>query len=504
MGAEGLGFGRRPAMSDTQQEQSGKSLPSRRLPAAFLLFAAPAVALLLSLWLGGTLRWEIALGGVLAVAITLLGILLPHFRHLDALYRYVAALGRGSAQLAPPAGTSPILAPELDAALVEMAAERQARRQELVGALASREMIMANLPDPILLLGPGKEIVQANPAAVSLFGRTIEGRDITNVLRNPDVLAAIDVNYRGDPEEERPSTEIAFSLPGELERQFTARIIGLDQPTGDGVSVIVSLHELTAIYRTQQLQADFVANASHELRTPLSNLLGFTETLMGAAKNDGEARERFLVIMHEQATRMAQLIDDLLSLSRIELREHSPPQDVTDLNVILADVAESLEIKAHARHIRFAFELGEESEVIGDAGDLSLVFRNLLDNALKYGRAGTSVKVTTRYVLPEDDPAARRVGGPAIAIAVQDFGEGIPKEHIPRLTERFYRVDTARSRDQGGTGLGLAIVKHVLNRHHGLLNIESQVGEGSLFTVYLPAPEPAPAESEVQAASNRI
>ena len=475
-------------MNQSPGEENGKSLPSRRLPAAFLLFAAPAVALLLSLWLGGTLDWELAVGGILAVSITLFGILVPHFRHLDGLYRYVTALGRGSALPVPPAGTSPILAPELDAALVEMAGERQARRQELIGALASREVIMANLPDPILLLGSGKKVVQANPAAVALFGREIEGRDITAILRNPDVLAAIDTNYRADDDERRTSAEISFSLPGEVERQFSARIVGLDAPTSDGVSVIVSLHDLTTVYRTRQLQADFVANASHELRTPLANLLGFIETLMGPAKDDGEARERFLVIMHEQSNRMSQLIDDLLSLSRIEMREHSPPNDVTNLDGILQDVAEALELKAQARHIRILFDLAERTEVIGDASDLSLVFGNLMDNALKYGRAGSEVTVTTRHLSPEEDPAARRIGGPAVAVAVQDSGEGIAKEHLPRLTERFYRVDAARSRDQGGTGLGLAIVKHILNRHRGYLQIESQVGLGSRFTVYLPAP----------------
>ena len=475
-------------MSELPDKESGKSLPSRRLLAAFLLFVAPAVALLLSLWLNEMLSWYAAAGGILAVSIMFAGILVPHFLHLDALYRYVTEFRRGSTLPAPPGGTSPVLAPELDAALVEMAGERLARRQELMQALTSREIILANLPDPVLLLGPGKRIVQANPAAATLFGRSIEGRDITNVLRNPDVLAAIDGNYSTAGEEERPSTEIAFSLPGEVERQFSARIVGLDQTTADGVSVIVSLHDLTAVYRTRQLQADFVANASHELRTPLSNLLGFVETLMGPAKEDAEARERFLVIMHQQATRMAQLIDDLLSLSRIELREHSPPEEVTDLRAILSDVADALNLKAQGRHIRMVFDLAEESEVIGDPSDLSLVFRNLLDNALKYGRAGTAVTVSTRYLLPKDDSAARRIGGPAISVAVQDLGEGIPKEHISRLTERFYRVDTARSREQGGTGLGLAIVKHVLNRHRGYLQIESTIGEGSLFTVYLPAP----------------
>jgi two-component system phosphate regulon sensor histidine kinase PhoR len=245
----------------------------------------------------------------------------------------------------------------------------------------------------------------------------------------------------------------------------------------------VLLHDVTAARRSDRMRADFVANASHELRTPLASLLGFVETLRGPARDDAEARERFLGIMHEQATRMARLIDDLLSLSRIEMNEHVPPTGRVDIAEALRRVAETLQQKAAARGMRIELDAPEDlPPVVGDADELAQLFQNLVDNAVKYGRPETKVRVAARRSersLP---------GAPAsIEVGVADEGEGIAREHLPRLTERFYRVDTARSRAAGGTGLGLAIVKHIVGRHRGALEIESERGRGSTFTVRLPA-----------------
>ncbi len=237
------------------------------------------------------------------------------------------------------------------------------------------------------------------------------------------------------------------------------------------------------------MRADFVANASHELRTPLAALLGFIETLQGPAKDDGEARQRFLGIMHEQAGRMSRVVADLLTLSRIELSEHNRPIGRADLGAILKRVAEALEIQARNKRMRVLIDTGAElPPVNGQDDELSQIFQNLMDNAIKYGREGTDVEVkaTAAAELPPSFPdrAAR-----AIAVSVRDRGDGIAREHLPRLTERFFRVDTARSRKLGGTGLGLAIVKHSIARHRGALIIDSALGEGSTFTVYLPVAE---------------
>ena len=253
------------------------------------------------------------------------------------------------------------------------------------------------------------------------------------------------------------------------------------------------------------MRADFIANASHELRTPLSSLLGFIETLRGPARDDLEAHERFLSIMHDQASRMARLVNDLLSLSRIELDEHMPPAGRVDVLDRLDGVIAALELKAASRGIRLKLE-GPDSlpAVVGDDDQLTQVFQNLVSNAIKYTRENTDVTVSVSIadgavvgiVGTAPMPGRGGRGNPMVAVAVRDQGEGIARTHLPRLTERFYRVDAARSRAMGGTGLGLAIVKHIVNRHRGRLTIESAVGVGSTFTVYLPvAADDAAAES---------
>ena len=251
----------------------------------------------------------------------------------------------------------------------------------------------------------------------------------------------------------------------------------------DGTVAILVLHDLTSVRRAEQLRADFVANASHELRTPLSSLLGFVETLRGPAVDDKDAQRRFLAIMHEQATRMAHLVEDLLSLSRIEMEEHTPPTGTADIESVLRSVTSTLDIKARDKSMTIVVEATNLPAVTGEGDELTQVFQNLIDNAIKYGRTGSTVRIEAK----ESGVARRRLGRPAIAVAVMDQGEGISREHLPRLTERFYRVDKARSRQLGGTGLGLAIVKHIVNRHRGALEITSNEGEGSTFTVFLPA-----------------
>jgi len=228
------------------------------------------------------------------------------------------------------------------------------------------------------------------------------------------------------------------------------------------------------------MRVDFVANASHELRTPLASLAGFIDTLQGSARDDAQARDRFLDIMKAQATRMARLIDDLLSLSRIELRAHLQPQTQLDLAAIVRHVADGLQMLARDRGVQINVSMPAKPLTIrGDRDELIRVFENLIENALKYGAAGKRVDVTGREETGAD-------GAAEATIEVRDFGPGISPEHLPRLTERFYRVDVAESRAQGGTGLGLALVKHILNRHRARLSIDSTPGHGATFTARFP------------------
>ena len=241
----------------------------------------------------------------------------------------------------------------------------------------------------------------------------------------------------------------------------------------------MTFHDLTPLRRVEEMRADFVANASHELRTPLAALSGFIETLQGSARDDAKARERFLAIMQEQARRMARLIDDLLSLSRIELNAHRRPDKPVDLVPIVRQVVDGLQTLARDRGVTVNVETAAALTVLGDRDELVRVFENLVENALKYGAAGKRVDITLAL-------ATGAEGEPEAQVSVRDYGPGIAPEHLPRLTERFYRVDVRESRAQGGTGLGLALVKHILNRHRGRLTIESTPGAGASFIVHLP------------------
>jgi two-component system, OmpR family, phosphate regulon sensor histidine kinase PhoR len=239
----------------------------------------------------------------------------------------------------------------------------------------------------------------------------------------------------------------------------------------------MTFHDQTPLRRVEEMRADFVANASHELRTPLAALSGFIETLQGLARDDAKARQRFLAIMQEQAKRMARLIDDLLSLSRIELNAHRRPDTPVDLVPIVRQVVDGLETLARDRGVTVHIDAANALPILGDHDELVRIFENLVENALKYGAAGRRVDI--------------KIGPGASAeaeaqVSVRDYGPGIAPEHLPRLTERFYRVDVTESRAQGGTGLGLALVKHILNRHRGRLLIESVPGAGAKFTVHLP------------------
>ena len=348
--------------------------------------------------------------------------------------------------------------------------------------LAAAEAVIAAVPDPLILLDERRRIVPANAQAAAFIGITPEPRDLAAAFRNPAVLAAADAVLGGER-----ARVVDFSLTVPVERQLRARFARIDHPSPDGAVAVLSLYDITELKRAEQMRADFIANASHELRTPLATLIGFIETLRGPARDDAEARERFLAIMHGQASRMARLVEDLMSLSRIELNEHVMPRDRVALSPLLRQIAETLELRAGDRDIRIRLAVPPDlPDVLGDRDELAQVFQNLIDNAIKYGRSGSEIMLQAETASPPTRGSSSSENA-MVCVAVCDQGEGIPHEHLPRLTERFYRVDTARSREMGGTGLGLAIVKHILNHHRGFLEVESTPGVGSVFTVFLRA-----------------
>jgi two-component system, OmpR family, phosphate regulon sensor histidine kinase PhoR len=399
----------------------------------------------------------------------------------------IGALGEAVEELAPGPPEPVMRLPVGNAGAVEairLAVQRLARGwRERAGQaearLAAAEAVLAAVPNPLILLDERRRIVRANAAAVDLVGALSLPCDLAAALRNPAILSAADAVLCGGA-----ALAVEFTLAVPVERQLRAHFARIEQRSPDGAVAVLSLHDITELKRAEQLRADFVANASHELRTPLATLSAFIETLRGAARDDAEARDRFLAIMSGEATRMTRLVEDLLSLSRIELNEHVPPQGRVALASLLQPLAEALELRAGARKMRIALNLPPDiPQVLGDRDELVQVFQNLLDNAIKYGRAGTEINIGAAAARRQ--ASGERGAADFIALAIRDYGEGIAREHLPRLTERFYRVDTARSREMGGTGLGLAIVKHIVNRHRGFLEIDSTVGQGSVFTVFL-------------------
>ncbi len=414
-----------------------------------------------------------------------------------------AAAGGGVAALL--AGLSPwlaiagaLLALGL-AALVELEDDERPARHGAARArggtdtapLAGWQLVLDAIPDPVLALGDGGRIVYLNPAAREIYATLRIGGQAALLSRDPDFLQAIDEVI--DDGRQR-TIEVQERVP--IDRRVRITLTAMPERTQIAEAaappprVVIVLRDLTEQDRLAKMRADFVANASHELRTPLASVVGFIETLQGRASDDPAARARFLGIMSEQAARMSRLVEDLLSLSRVEMREHVPPRTAIDLNETVAKAIQALEPVAQRSGAALTLSLADgPTIVLGETDEIVQVVQNLVQNAIKYGHPGGTVEVAVRRL--RQGPTMR------LAVAVRDEGPGIAPEHLPRLTERFYRVSAKSSREKGGTGLGLAIVKHIANRHRGELRVTSELGKGSTFTFVIDeqiprAGQPAP------------
>jgi two-component system, OmpR family, phosphate regulon sensor histidine kinase PhoR len=353
------------------------------------------------------------------------------------------------------------------------------------------EAVLAGMPDPVVALDRHGDVVALNARASAIAPALRRGEPVSLALRVPEVLDSIRHAVATGS-----SQRVEFFERVPVDRWYEAIVTPIALAGAPpGVLVLVAFHDLTPLRRVEEMRADFIANASHELRTPLAALSGFIETLRGSAREDPVARERFLGIMQAQANRMARLIDDLLSLSRIELNAHLRPDKQVDLVAIMRQVADSLQTLARDRGVEISVKAPpDQLIVLGDRDELMRVFENLIENALKYAASGKKVDI----VLATADASK---GAREAMVEVRDYGPGIAPEHLPRLTERFYRVDVSESRAQGGTGLGLALVKHILNRHGGRLTIESVAGKGAVFTAHLPLLAPPESKSSRAASS---
>ncbi len=408
---------------------------------ARLVAQAPLLLMIAVVFLGLVLVADLQLqGAVLGYLVVTLGVGL------------LARAGQDEADVAPPASSVPL---------------ENLRIQDFADAL----------PDPCLVLDRRGAVVHGNAAARSEFPAATIGNPLTFALRNPQLVLAVDAAMRTGGTQ---TIELHETIPSETWQKVVVAPLhqaGRDWLKDPAGQIIVTAQNLTELKRVDALRSDFIANASHELRTPLASLRGFIETLQGPAARDEAARTRFLGIMRNQAERMGQLIDDLLSLSRIEMHQHIRPTQEIDLAGLLREVCDGLSAQAKAADLELSLKLGEGSAMtLGDRNQLYEVFENLIDNAIKYGATGEAVEV-------ELEPANR--SGFRHLVRVTDHGPGIDAQHVPRLTERFYRIDAEAGRRTKGTGLGLAIVKHTVQRHRGELSIRSRPGEGMRVEVLL-------------------
>ncbi len=338
-----------------------------------------------------------------------------------------------------------------------------------------RALIMS-LPNPVIVVGQDSRIRGVNGPAHRLVGNDCDGWHYVTALRQPAVLDAVEATMADGGHR----TTRYLGNDGARDTVWDVSVSGV--ALAEGRAVLLSFQDMTAVEDAGEMRRDFVANVSHEMRTPLTSLLGFIETLRGPARNDPAAQDRFLGIMEQEAGRMHRLVEDLLSLSRVEDQERIRPTTKVMLNTLISEVVEALTPVAKANDVIFHYSIPTTPvEVLGDWGQLWQVVSNLIENGIKYGGAGKTVEL--QLTEPAHQNALMQEG---VRFSVIDQGEGIPAHHVARLTERFYRVDSHRSREVGGTGLGLAIVKHIITRHRGRLRIRSEMGQGSDFTVILP------------------
>jgi two-component system phosphate regulon sensor histidine kinase PhoR len=356
-------------------------------------------------------------------------------------------------------------------------------KQTLKAQTLSDAAVLDSLPDPIIMIASDGKITGANLAARDLLGHNIRERNIRRVV----VADEFNVSVENVLNKAASLEEVIFKLPYPWKKTLKAKIEMLPWQSKGGAVAVISLYDVTKLVQVEKVQADFVANASHELRTPLSVISGFIETIQGPAKDDEEAKDKFLGIMSEQVKRMSKLVENLLSLSRIEMDKNVNIEFV-DIGDVIDGVVEGLQYKASKKSMKIVFEEKSKTpkDFLADEGQLQQVFQNLVDNAIKYGKSQSDVFVSSEFVEKTDKEETGFEMENAMRICVQNFGKVIPPELIPRLTERFYRLDIHQEDKIVGTGLGMSIVKHAVEKHSGRLHISSDENLGTSFCVYLP------------------
>lgn len=445
-----------------------------------MVSAIPCMVLL-ALVVSGVLGFTNGLIAGLIIFIATVIFLHPYLVGLISLTRYVDDLAQDRRVEAPNLSRLASM-DELSIAVNTLHRLWERKKQQMEAVIDEREILVDSIPDILIMVDSTFNIVRTNASARQAFGQNLAYRRLEDVIPNELLLRAVRDAYT-----ESKDKDVEFRITEPEEFFYRARVDHFPVKTQGGIAVIITMHDISELKRSEQMRADFVANASHEIRTPLASIIGFIETLQGPAKDDEKARAQFLQIMAEQATRMGKLVNDLLSLSKIEMNANTIPSGTIDLMKVINNVKEHLDWATQEKRMRIVLQLPEGLPLVnGDESEIMQVIQNLVSNAIKYGRPETPVTVTAEVThrVPQDRNVVMQP--PVVKVSVHDQGDGIAKEHIPRLTERFYRVNNPTTRKASGTGLGLAIVKHILHRHRAILEIKSTVGIGSCFSVYLP------------------
>ena len=450
------------------------------LKSVMLVSLPPLIMLSIYVVLGVLSLPHMLVAYVLILLVTTI-LVYPFLANIASLTSYVEQLSQDKRVQAPK--LKYLSAPfDLSKALDHLQRSWEVKKQQMESIITEREILVDTLPDILIMMNDHKQIVRTNRAARAIFGQNLAQKPLRDVIENDYLIDAVNSVIH-----DLKGREVEFRIEEPVLRDFLAIIERFPVPSAGGISTVITMNDITELKSVEQMRADFVANASHEIRTPLASIKGFIETLMGPAREDTAAREEFLPIMLEQADRMQQLINDLLSLSKIEMNANAVPTDPVDMVKVIRKAVDHFQRPAASKDMRLILDLHDNLPAVkGDGNELAQVLHNLVGNAIKYGSNNSDVTVRARMTsdLPPDTKMRNHTR--VVMVSVRDQGEGIPKQHLPRLMERFYRVDSARTREVGGTGLGLAIVKGIITRHRGAITVDSIMGEGSTFTIYLP------------------
>lgn len=447
-----------------------------KLTKAVMLISAAPVTVIIVYFIMDRMLFDHAMVAIIAILAAATFFIHPYITNIRELTDYVKRLAEDKNAEEPDLSFLNNVE-ELNSAVASLHSSWQERRNQLESALSENKIVIEVLPDAIFIMDEDQKIVRTNGMARHMFGNRLSGKNLNDVLPVDKLLTTVRHVKQID--------EIEFNLDDKIRRDFLGKVTKFPINSPSNTDTILTLHDLTELKQIRKMRADFVANASHEMKTPLASIIGLIETMQTSAKDDPDAQKEFLVIMADQADRMKKLISDLLSLSRIEA-DTSAPEEQAEITRVLEDAKKSCEVLAEKRNVEISLKVQKDlPNIRGEEDQLIQVFTNLISNSIKYGHPDSEVKVEAKISrkLPLE---IQEQYDKALLVTVEDKSDGIPEEHIPRLTERFYRVDSARSRKLGGTGLGLAIVKHILNRHKALMKVKSVKGEGSEFNIYIP------------------